>query len=61
MVLAWDRNSVLTQANYINVLQYYSTAGTTLDKVEGNFLVVLCKKKNPIWGSVVDGRFQSSG
>ena len=24
-----------------------------------NFSVVLCKKKNPIWGSVVDGYFQT--
>ena len=42
----------LTQANYINALQFYSTARTTLDNVKGNFSVVLCKKKNPIWGSV---------
>ena len=46
---------VLTQANYINVLQFYSTAGTTLDKVNGNFSVVLCKKRNPIWGSAQHG------
>ena len=26
-----------------------------------NFSVVVCKKKNLIWGSVVDGRFQPSG
>ena len=28
--------------------------------MKGDFSVVLCKKKNPIWGSVVDGRFQPS-
>ena len=61
MVLAWDRNSALTLANYINALQFFSTAGTTLDKVKGNFLVVVCKKKTPIWSSVVDGRFQPEG
>ena len=66
MVLTWDRNSVLTlvfftQANYINALQFYSTAGTTLNKVRGNFSVVVCKKKNPIWGSVVDEHFQPKG
>ena len=61
VVLAWDRNSVLTQANYINALQFYSTAGTTLNKVKGNFSVVLCKKKNPIWVLLYHGRFQPSG
>ena len=60
MVLAWDRNSILkigilTQANYINALQFYSTAETTLNKVKGNFSVLLCKKKNPIWDSIVEG------
>ena len=29
--------------------------------MKGNFSVVLLKKKNPIWGSVVDGRFQPEG
>ena len=43
------------------MLQFYSTAETTLNKVKGNFWVVLCKKKNPIWGSVVDGRFHPEG
>ena len=66
VVLAWARNSVfypgvLTQTNYISAFQFYSTAGTILDKVKGNFSMVLSKKKNPIWGSVVDGRFRLEG
>ena len=35
---------VLTQANYINDLQFYSTAGTTFDKVKGSFSEVLRKR-----------------
>ena len=52
---------VLTQANYINALQFYSTAWTTLDELKGKLSAVLSKKKNPIWGSVVDGRLQPEG
>ena len=44
---------ILTQVNYISTLKFNSTSGTNLNRVKGNFSVVLCKKKNPIWG--VDG------